>query len=160
MTGLNNHIRISFRVSKKFKIIFGLIVGLFLVVCFTIALLFGERSVAINTSQKITYREVNLSIGSLEGKYDVIDFTIYQQGTVSIPYEAQVDEGKYNIYVKNDDNKIIWKDEVTSAKKGEIELQGKKWSVYTISIHTKSAKNIKFNIHGSKSINFRKPTLQ
>ncbi len=74
---------------------------------------------ACNTATKVTKVQKNgettLTIGSLQGYYDVQTLKA-EKGNVEIPYEATVEEGTILLQVTKDD-KVIYEEEVTSQKK-------------------------------------------
>ncbi len=134
--------RIALRNKNRFFIIFGIVI---MVSIFTTIFLLSEN-VAVNTSKNTKDGNVQLSIGSLKGEYDVKTLTLDQEpeGKVAIPYEATVEEGTLVLTVDDSDG-IVWEKEVSPSTVGSIEFEGSK-GTYNISIYTEEAKNVKLNL--------------
>jgi len=120
-------------------------IGLFTVITLVVTFFFGDH-VVINMNKTTTNGEVNLSIGSLKGNHEVETFEINEtvNGTMTIPFEASVEEGEYTIYVEHSDDEI-WEDTISSAKSGVIRFKGKK-GLYTISVYTDEAKKVNLSL--------------
>ncbi|WP_175637905.1 hypothetical protein [Metabacillus schmidteae] len=135
--------------NKRVIIILGIVlggtIGLFTVITLVVTFIFGDN-VVINMNKTTTNGEVNVSIGSLKGNHEVETFEINEtvNGTMTIPFEASVEEGEYTIYVEHSDEKI-WEDTISSVKNGVIRFDGKK-GIYTISVYTDEAKKIKLSL--------------
>ncbi len=143
---INTHIHKSFKgMNKRVILIIGILLGLFMVGMFASVFFFGDN-IAINASKTTINGEVNLSIGSLKGYHEVETFEINEipKGTITIPYEASVEEGEYIIYVEHS-GETIWEDKISSSKSGVIKFEGEK-GTYDISVYTEEAKKIKLNI--------------
>ena len=91
---------------------------------------------ACNTATKVTKVQKNgettLTIGSLQGYYDVQTLKA-EKGNVEIPYEAAVEEGTILLQVTKDD-KVIYEEEVTSQKEGLLSFEAPKPGSYDLII--------------------------
>ncbi|MEK4594504.1 hypothetical protein MKY21_04650 [Bacillus sp. FSL R9-9497] len=94
---------------------------------------------ACNTATKVTKVQKNgettLTIGSLQGYYDVQTLKA-EKGNVEIPYEAAVEEGTILLQVTKDD-KVIYEEEVTSQKEGLISFEAPKPRSYDLIVRVK-----------------------
>ncbi|OSM15005.1 hypothetical protein BTH38_06365 [Bacillus toyonensis] len=94
---------------------------------------------ACNTATKVTKVQKNgettLTIGSLQGYYDVQTLKA-EKGNVEIPYEAAVEEGTILLQVKKDD-KVIYEEEVTSQKEGLLSFEAPKPGSYDLIVRVK-----------------------
>lgn len=94
---------------------------------------------ACNTATKVTKVQKNgettLTIGSLQGYYDVQTLKA-EKGNVEIPYEAAVEEGTILLQVTNDD-KVIYEEEVTSQKEGLLSFEAPKSGSYDLIVRVK-----------------------
>ncbi|XMA27279.1 hypothetical protein M9428_07590 [Bacillus bombysepticus] len=93
---------------------------------------------ACNTATKVTKVQKNgettLTIGSLQGYYDVQTLKA-EKGNVEIPYEAAVEEGTILLQVTKDD-KVIY-EEVTSQKEGLLSFEAPKPGSYDLIVRVK-----------------------
>ncbi|MBU7594171.1 hypothetical protein [Metabacillus halosaccharovorans] len=144
------HRHTSFKgLNKRVFIILGIVlggmIGLFTVITLVVTFFLGDN-VVINMNKTTTNGEVNVSIDSLKGNHEVETFEINEtvNGTMTIPFEASVEEGEYTIYVEHSDEKI-WEDTISSEKNGVIRFKGKK-GIYTISVYTDEAKKVKLSL--------------
>ncbi len=133
------------RLSKRTLIISCIAIILSTVAIFAVALLFGDN-IAINAVKTTNNGEVELSIGSLKGSYDIdtVNITKTSQEKILIPYEASNDEGDLFLVVKQS-NETIWNNVVSPSSVGVIELEGEKGD-YEISVYSEESKNVKVNI--------------
>ncbi|MCU4931217.1 BA_1872 family lipoprotein [Bacillus cereus] len=94
---------------------------------------------ACNTATKVTKVQKNgettLTIGSLQGYYDVQTLKV-EKGNVEIPYEAAVEEGTILLQVTKDD-KVIYEEEVTSQKEGLLSFEAPKPGAYDLIVRVK-----------------------
>ncbi|PGC07299.1 hypothetical protein COL99_28500, partial [Bacillus toyonensis] len=94
---------------------------------------------ACNTATKVTKVQKNgettLTIGSLQGYYDVQTLKA-EKGNVEIPYEAAVEEGTILLQVTKDD-KVIYEEEVTSQKEGLLSFEAPKSGSYDLIVRVK-----------------------
>ncbi len=94
---------------------------------------------ACNTATKVTKVQKNgettLTIGSLQGYYDVQTLKA-EKGNVEIPYEAAVEEGTILLQVTKDD-KVIYEEEVTSQKEGLLSFEAPKPRSYDLIVRVK-----------------------
>ncbi|MEM5658690.1 hypothetical protein AAHB50_21555 [Bacillus toyonensis] len=94
---------------------------------------------ACNTATKVTKVQKNgettLTIGSLQGYYDVQTLKA-EKGNVEIPYEAAVEEGTILLQVTKDD-KVIYEEEVTSQKEGLLSFEAQKPRSYDLIVRVK-----------------------
>ena len=94
---------------------------------------------ACNTATKVTKVQKNgettLTIGSLQGYYDLQTLKA-EKGNVEIPYEAAVEEGTILLQVTKDD-KVIYEEEVTSQKEGLISFEAPKPRSYDLIVRVK-----------------------
>ena len=97
---------------------------------------------ACNTATKVTKVQKNgettLTIGSLQGYYDVQTLKA-EKGNVEIPYEAAVEEGTILLQVTKDD-KVIYEEEVTSQKEGLLSFEAPKSGSYDLIVRVKGEK--------------------
>ena len=97
---------------------------------------------ACNTATKVTKVQKNgettLTIGSLQGYYDVQTLKA-EKGNVEIPYEAAVEEGTILLQVTKDD-KVIYEEEVTSQKEGLLSFEAPKSGSYNLIVRVKNEK--------------------
>ena len=97
---------------------------------------------ACNTATKVTKVQKNgettLTIGSLQGYYDVQTLKA-EKGNVEIPYEAAVEEGTILLQVTKDD-KVIYEEEVTSQKEGLLSFEAPKSGSYDLNVRVKGEK--------------------
>ncbi|WP_088265612.1 BA_1872 family lipoprotein [Bacillus mycoides] len=94
---------------------------------------------ACNTATKVTKVQKNgettLTIGSLQGYYDLQTLKA-EKGNVEIPYEAAVEEGTILLQVTKDD-KVIYEEEVTSQKEGLLSFEAPKPESYDLIVRVK-----------------------
>ncbi|MGG3400578.1 hypothetical protein BKK39_03635 [Bacillus cereus] len=94
---------------------------------------------ACNTATKVTKVQKNgettLTIGSLQGYYDVQTLKA-EKGNVEIPYEAAVEEGTILLQVTKDD-KVIYEEEVTSQKEDLLSFEAPKPGSYVLIVRVK-----------------------
>jgi len=97
---------------------------------------------ACNTATKVTKVQKNgettLTIGSLQGYYDLQTLKA-EKGNVEIPYEAAVEEGTILLQVTKDD-KVIYEEEVTSQKEGLLSFEAPKSGSYDLIVRVKGEK--------------------
>lgn len=129
---------------KKILIIFGVLFGFLIVGAITATALFFGDNVSINTSRIEINGNVDLSIGYLKGNHEVDVIEVTEEGSISIPYEATVQEGQLTLLVKHS-GKVVWEKVISPADKGNIEFSGAKGTYY-IQISTEEAKNIDMEI--------------
>jgi len=97
---------------------------------------------ACNTATQVTKVQKNgettLTIGSLQGYYDVQTLKA-EKGNVEIPYEAAVEEGTILLQVTKDD-KVIYEEEITSQKEGLLSFEASKSGSYDLIVRVKGEK--------------------
>ncbi|PFY38220.1 hypothetical protein COL55_26705 [Bacillus toyonensis] len=94
---------------------------------------------ACNTATKVTKVQKNgettLTIGSLQGYYDLQTLKA-EKRNVEIPYEAAVEEGTILLQVTKDD-KVIYEEEVTSQKEDLLSFEAPKPGSYDLIVCVK-----------------------
>ncbi|MCY7979946.1 hypothetical protein [Bacillus inaquosorum] len=151
--------RIVYRISKtsrktyngmnKRMLIIAVSIGSAVAIVTTVVLiLIFSLSSGTNSALMVSKTEINddvqLSIGTLRGEYEVSDFTVSESGGISIPYEAKVKDGKYMLVVKKSDEEV-WRQEVMASEQGSIEFTGDKGH-YKICIQTEEAKDVSVHL--------------
>lgn len=101
--------------------------------------LFADN-VAINASKSMSNGNVEVSIGTLKGSYEVAEYDVTSGGILSIPYEAAVAEGIVSLTVEKG-NEVLWKENIPASGEGNIEFQAEP-GTYDIIIVTEEAKDV------------------
>ncbi|WP_226669742.1 hypothetical protein [Metabacillus litoralis] len=134
----------SLKKKLKWPLIIGSVFVLFTTLVITL-FLFGNQ-VAVNVNKTTVNGDIELSIGSLKGDYQIETFELSepQEETIVIPFQLNVEEGEVTLYIKHQ-NETVWEKTYVSSEEETIEFIGVK-GVYEVGFTTESASNIQLNL--------------
>ncbi|WP_368505838.1 hypothetical protein AB3N04_09745 [Alkalihalophilus sp. As8PL] len=129
-------------ITKKKWVVIGSAFAVFMMMVPILLFLFSNN-VVTNVSQTNVNGQVELSIGSLRGLYEVESFNLEgaTNDLVTLPYVASVKEGSFVLFVERNDGETVWSEEVFADHSGEMVIEQKE-GTYRIKIEAEEAKGI------------------
>ncbi|MED1602074.1 hypothetical protein [Alkalihalophilus marmarensis] len=122
-----------------------------LMITFPILVFMFSDNVVMNVSNTNVNGEIELSIGSVKGTYEVEAFQIeaFQleesiNDVALLPYEAFVREGSFLLFLEHN-GEMIWSEEVSGNHSGEMAIELRE-GTYRIKLESEEAKGIVINL--------------
>lgn len=117
-----------------------------LMITFPILVFIFSDNVVTNVSNTNVNGEIELSIGSVKGIYEIEAFQLEESinDVALLPYEAFVREGSFLLFLEHN-GEMIWSEEVSGNHSGEMAIELRE-GTYRIKLESKEAKGIVINL--------------